>query len=131
MNPGHHSTTTHSSRTLDLGRRCFLIISAARGVECDGGGRCETQRERKREREGEVMGKAATSRVNLGFIDLVGELERRCKVKLASNEETGSFKTSAVAGAGYIPFQIIKVKRGPPITKSFLLKDGGRKRLAT
>lgn len=41
------------------------------------------------------MGKAATTRVNLGFIDLVGELERRCKVQQASNEETGSLKTGS------------------------------------
>lgn len=92
MNSGHRSTTTHSSRTLDPGQRCFLIISAAQWVECDGGGG-ETQREKERERE--VMGKAATTRVNLGFIDLEGELERRCKVQQASNEETGSLKTGS------------------------------------
>lgn len=52
-------------------------------------------RDKEKEREVEVMGKAATSRVNLRFIDLVGELERRCKVKQASNEETGSLKTGS------------------------------------
>lgn len=41
------------------------------------------------------MGKAATGRVNLGFIDLVGELERHGKVQQASNKETGSLKTGS------------------------------------
>lgn len=60
-------------------------------MECDDGGGGETQRGRG----GGVMGKAATGRVNLGFIDLVGELERCCKVQKASNEETGSLKTGS------------------------------------
>lgn len=47
------------------------------------------------------MENAATSWVNSGFIDLVGELERRRGVQQARNKDTGSLKT----GSNLLPQQ--------------------------